>query len=113
MYVSCTEPLGPCPSTVLSLNLLPFLLDKTIQDKMLWFGRKIFFSIICWQQQAWGGFNRKQHRHKAEKTSEKLMVLIDREEQDTGKAALVSIIALYSIAEKTCKKLMILTERAR
>ena len=55
--------------TVLSLNSLPFLLGRTVQDKTIWLGKKIFFPT-CWQLQTQG--------RKVEKTCEKLIILIEK-----------------------------------
>ena len=32
--------------TILSLNLLPFLLDNMVQDKTIWFGKKYFSQFV-------------------------------------------------------------------
>ena len=47
-------PNSKVPWTVLFLNSLPFFLDKKVQDKKIWFRKKLFFPI-CWQRQTWDG----------------------------------------------------------
>ena len=67
--------------TILSLNSLPFLLDKTVQDKTIWFGEKILFpDLLTTSNVRWNNIGTQTPNRKAEKTYEKLMILIEKSE---------------------------------
>ena len=77
------------PWTVLSLNLLPFLLDETVQDKTIWFGKKIF--PVHWQLQMCERIKQKATQTPEQRSRKDLWKTkdTDRKEQDTGRVALL------------------------
>ena len=65
--------------SVLSLYSLRFLLDEMVQDKIIWFGKKKFPNLLTTSNKRWIKQKTTQKpSREAEKTCEKLMILIEK-----------------------------------
>ena len=101
--LQCTKPLGPLNYIILEFFTIPVGQNGSRQDNIVW--KKIISpSLLTMASMRWIKEKATQTPgRKAEKTCEKLMILIE-------KSKILEKKLYYVKAEKTCEKLMILRE---